>query len=168
MSAEDQVREASERFYAALNRMVIGDAASMADIWSHGATVTAMHPIGGRQVGWDPVRESFEQVAGLASGGEIALRDQMIRVAGNIAYELGVERGQATLAGQEIRIESRVTNIYRREQDGWKVVHHHADLSAAMVDLLNRLQGQLPALVEDERRVSVRDHCGVPVGRSLP
>jgi ketosteroid isomerase-like protein len=142
MSAEDRVREASEQFYAALNRMVIGDAASMADVWSHGTTVTAMHPIGGRQVGWDLVRESFEQVAGLASGGEIALRDQMIQVAGDVAYELGVERGQAELAGQEIRVDSRVTNIYRREQDGWKMVHHHSDLSAEMVDLLNRLQAE--------------------------
>ena len=142
MSPEDQVREASEQFYAALNRMLEGDAASMADVWSHGATVTAMHPIGGRQVGWDPVRESFEQVAGLASGGEIALRDQMIQVAGDVAYELGVERGQAELAGQEIRIDSRVTNIYRREQGRWKMVHHHSDLNAGMVDLLNRLQAE--------------------------
>jgi ketosteroid isomerase-like protein len=142
MSAEDQVRDASKQFYAALNRMVFGEAASMVDIWSQGATVTAMHPIGGRQVGWDSVQESFDQVAALASGGEITLRDQLIQVAGDVAYELGVERGQAVLAGQEIGIDSRVTNIYRQEQDGWKMVHHHADLSAEMVDLLNRLQAE--------------------------
>ncbi|MCG8606139.1 hypothetical protein MJD09_14270 [bacterium] len=28
--------------------MANGDAGSMADIWSHGADVTVMHPIGGR------------------------------------------------------------------------------------------------------------------------
>jgi len=51
MRVEDEVRKASEDFYAALNRMANGDAGSMADIWSHGADVTAMHPIGGRHVG---------------------------------------------------------------------------------------------------------------------
>jgi hypothetical protein len=48
----DEVRKASEQFYAALNRMLNGDAGPMADIWSHSAVVTTMHPIGGREVGW--------------------------------------------------------------------------------------------------------------------
>lgn len=52
MSTEDQVREASKRFYAALNSMANGNVSPMADIWSHNASVTTMHPIGGREVGW--------------------------------------------------------------------------------------------------------------------
>jgi hypothetical protein len=68
MSTEDDVRKASKQFYAGLNRMANGDAAPLADSWSHSAAVTTMHPIGGRQVGWDAVRGSFEQVAQLASG----------------------------------------------------------------------------------------------------
>jgi ketosteroid isomerase-like protein len=139
MSVEDEVRGASAQFYAALNRMTDGSAAPMAEIWSHGA-VTTMHPIGGRQVGWDEVRGSFEQVAGLASGGHVELRDQSIQVLGDVAYEVGIEYGQAKLAGEQIRIEHRVTNIYRREAGGWKVVHHHTDISPAMVDMLSRLQ----------------------------
>lgn len=58
MSTEAEVRKASKQFYAGLNRMVNGDADPLADIWSHSAAVTAMHPIGGRQVGWDAVRAS--------------------------------------------------------------------------------------------------------------
>jgi ketosteroid isomerase-like protein len=64
----------------------------------------------------------------------------MIQVAGDFAYELGVERGKAQLAGEEISIDARVTNIYRRDGGGWKMVHHHGDVSAEMVDLLKRLQ----------------------------
>jgi ketosteroid isomerase-like protein len=142
MSAKEEVGKASEQFYAALNSMLKGDAAPMADIWSHNAAVTTMHPIGGRQVGWDMVRESWEQTAGLASAGQVKLGDQIIEVAGDMAYELGVERGQVTLAGQKVAVEQRVTNIYRREAKGWKIVHHHTDLSQAMVDLLGRLQAK--------------------------
>jgi ketosteroid isomerase-like protein len=29
-----------------------------------------------------------------------------------------------------------VTNVYRREADGWKMIHHHTDLSPAMLDVL--------------------------------
>ena len=140
MAAEDGVREASAQFYAALNRMMEGDGKAMAEIWAHDATVTTMHPIGGREVGWDEVRGSFEQVAGLASGGHAALRDQRIQVVGDLAYEVGIEYGQAKLAGEQIGIEHRVTNIYRREPDGWKIVHHHTDTSPAMLELLSRLR----------------------------
>jgi ketosteroid isomerase-like protein len=137
--SEEGVRKASEQFYEALNRMLGGDARSMAEVWSHSATVTAMHPIGGRQVGWDQVRESFAQVAELASGGEVWLRDQLIRVVGDVGYELSIEQGQAELAGEQVSIQGRVTNIYRQEGGTWKMVHHHTDLSPAMMDILRRL-----------------------------
>ena len=142
MSTEDEVRKASEQFYAAVNRMVNGDAGPLADIWSHSAVVTTMHPIGGREVGWDKVRQSWEQVAQLASEGQVKLGDQIIQVAGDVAYELGVEHGQAKLAGQQVTIEHRVTNIYRRESGAWKIVHHHTDVSPAMRDVLSRRQAK--------------------------
>lgn len=142
MSTEDEVRKASEQFYAALIRMIHGDAAPLAEVWSHSAAVTTMHPIGGREVGWDKVRQSFEQVAGLASGGQAELRDQFIQVVGDVAYELGVEQGQMILAGQQVTIKHRVTNIYRREAGSWKLIHHHTDVAPAMLDVLSRLQAK--------------------------
>jgi ketosteroid isomerase-like protein len=42
---------------------------------------------------------------------------------------LGTEHGQASIGDQTVRIEWRATNIYRRESDGWKMVHHHTDFS---------------------------------------
>ena len=142
MATEDEVRKASKQFYAGLNRMANGDAGPLADIWSHGAAVTAMHPIGGRQVGWDAVRASFQQVAQLASGGKVELKDQLIRVVGDVAYEAGVEHGKITLAGQQVAIEHRVTNIYRREAGAWKMTHHHVDTSPEMLEVLGRVQPQ--------------------------
>ena len=140
MSTEDEVRKASEQFYAALNRMLNGDAGPLADIWSHSAAVTTMHPIGAREVGWDKVGKAWEQVAKLASGGQVKLSDQLIEVAGDMAYEVGIEQGQAKFGGQQVFIDVRVTNIYRREAGTWKIIHHHADISPAMVDVISRLQ----------------------------
>jgi ketosteroid isomerase-like protein len=140
VSTKDEVGKASDQFYAALNRMANGDSGSMADVWLHGDAVIAMHPIGGREVGWDAVRASFEQVAQLASEGKIELKDRLIHVAGEVAYETGVEHGQLKLGGYQATIEHRVTNVYQREGGAWKLVHHHTDASPAMLDVLAKLK----------------------------
>jgi ketosteroid isomerase-like protein len=141
MSTENEVRKASAQFYAALNHMINGDAGPLGDIWSHNEDVTTMHPIGGREVGWGEVRGPWEQVASISSSGQVELDDQLIRVGDDIAYELGTERGQAVMAGEQVPLEHRVTNIYRREGGTWKIVHHHTDLSPEMMELIQRLQG---------------------------
>jgi len=140
MSAEDEVRKASTQFYAALNKMLNGDAGALSDIWSHSSAVTTMHPIGGRQVGWEEVRKTWEQVAQAASDGKVQLKDQFIRAAGDMAYESGVEHADFKLGGQKVEGRIRVTNIYQREAGAWKITHHHADVLPAMVEVLNRLQ----------------------------
>ncbi len=139
MSAEDEVRKASQQFYAALNRMLNGDAGPLADIWSHSAFVTTMHPIGGREIGWDEVGRTWTQVATVASGGQVELNDQFIHVAGEMAYEIGTEVGKAKFGQQPVTIDQRVTNIYRQEAGTWKIVHHHTDVSPAMQEVLSRL-----------------------------
>ena len=142
MSIEVEVREASRKFYAGLNGMANGDSEPLADVWSHGTDVTTMHPIGGREVGWTAVKGSFEGVAKLASKGKIELKDQFIRAVGGLAYEVGIERGEFMLAGEKVAIEHRVTNIYEKQGGTWKIVHHHADISPAMIDVLKKLQAK--------------------------
>ena len=139
MSAEEEVRHASKQFYTALNRMANGDAGPMASTWSHGPGVTALHPIDGRETGWEAVKASFERFAQIATDGNIDLKDQLIRVEGDVAYELGVEQGECKLGGHPVDIKHRVTNIYRREGGGWRMIHHHSDTSPAMLDVLAKL-----------------------------
>lgn len=79
MSTKDEVREASNKFYSGLNSMVNGKINAFADAWSHNNSVTTMHPIGGREVGWDAVKKSFDQVAKMASEGKVELKDQLIQ-----------------------------------------------------------------------------------------
>jgi ketosteroid isomerase-like protein len=140
MAAEEDVRKASDRFYAALNHGISGDAGPMNAVWAHNADVTTMHPIGEREVGWEQVRSSWEQAAAVFGGGQVRLKDQLIRVGADLAYEVGIEDGEATVAGERVQFKHRVTNIYRREGGEWKIVHHHTDASSAMNEMLSRLQ----------------------------
>ena len=138
--SKEEVYQASSQFYAALNSMLNGDARPLSDIWSHGSDVTTMHPIGGREVGWGEVRRSWEEVAQVSSEGKVELKEQLIQVVGDIAYEVGVEQAQLKLAGRQVRGEARVTNIYQRVGGTWKITHHHTDPVPAMLEVLESLQ----------------------------
>ena len=137
MALEDEIRQASEQFYAALNRTINGDSGSMMEVWSHGSDVTTMHPLGGRETGWREVRASWEQVAQEFSDGQVSIEDLVVvPLSEDVAYTLGSEHGQAKLGDETVGINWRVTNIYRREEGEWNVVHHHTDVSHALVEVL--------------------------------
>jgi len=143
MSAENEVREASKQNSVAMNLMVNGDASKLASVWSHSATLTTLHPIGTGDVGnWDAIKGAYEGFAQLASDGSFELKDHSIHVLGDVAYEIGTEHVSGKLGGHPYSLASRVTNIYRREADGWKMVHHHSEVSPALLEVLQKLQPQ--------------------------
>lgn len=139
MSARNEVRAASAKFYMALNRMAAGDAAPMADVWVQSEKVSAQHPIGGRDEGYDAVVASFAKVAAIAGGGQISLQDQKIDVATDMAVEMGIEAGTIVIGGHEAMIRHRVTNVFRRHNGEWKLAHHHTDMSENLLITLKRL-----------------------------
>jgi ketosteroid isomerase-like protein len=136
MSAEDEVRQTSDRFYAALTSMLGGDTGPMDELWSHGDDVSTMHPLGGREIGWDAVRESWENAAKAFSGGSVHCDDLVVHVLGDAAYTTGTEQLDAMIGEQPMAGAVRATNIYRREGGAWKMVHHHADAHAVLQQIL--------------------------------
>jgi ketosteroid isomerase-like protein len=48
-------------------------------------------------------------------------------VIGDLAYTVGYEHTQAAIDGEPRTYTLRATQIYRREDGEWKVVHRHAD-----------------------------------------
>ena len=137
MAVEDEIQQASELFYEALNRMINGDPEPMMEVWSHGSDVATMHRLGGRETGWEEVRANWEQVAQGFSDGQVSLEDLVVvPLSEDVAYTLGTEHGQATLGDETVSIDWRVTNIYRREEGEWKMVLHHTDVSPELVEVL--------------------------------
>jgi ketosteroid isomerase-like protein len=65
----------------------------------------------------------------------VTLDDALLRISGDLAYQIGIERCDGIIAGQAVCSQHRVTNIYRREPGGWKMIHRHADLNPAERDL---------------------------------
>jgi len=131
--AEVEVRTASDQFYAALNRMFVGDMAPLIEIWSHSDDVTNLGPFGSRQEGGSQVRAQFEREAGLKLGGRVVAKDVLVRVNGDTAYTVCVEQGEnVDSSGKPIQVSHRATNVFRRESGKWQLVHHHTDISEAL------------------------------------
>ncbi len=112
----------------------------MIEVWSHSADVTALLPVAGRKLGWEQIRTSWEQFARLCSGGQVTLRDPLVRVGTDLAYMVSTNAVQVTVAGEAIAYELRVTRIFRREAGVWKCIHQHADVAPALQAIINRLQ----------------------------
>ena len=133
---EQELRQASNGFYAALREVVAGDASAMDGIWSHDPAVVTMHPLGGRQEGWDQIRASWGMVSGIGQKVDIDLHDATYFVAGNIGIVTGFERGDLNFGGRHLDYSARVTNVFCYEGGAWKAALHHVDESPALIGLL--------------------------------
>ena len=66
-----------------------------------------------------------------ASGtGPVSLEQAVVASGKDLAYTVGFERGPVSIDGGPVReMAMRVTQIYRRVDGGWKLVHRHADFT---------------------------------------
>ncbi len=132
--AEDEIRNATMRFYVALNSAMHSDPNPMTATWSHRPDVTNFSAVGGRAVGWNEVYADFLNMARLYPNGSIAPRDIHVVAGKDIGYSVCTESGQLRSPdGPMVTFNQRATNVFRLEDGKWKMIHHHADPSSAGV-----------------------------------
>jgi len=86
---ESEVREATARFYDALEAMISGKGLGlMQDAWHHTERVTTGHPRGDWAQGWDEVLATWKVFAafGREGRGGSQIRDLQVHVYGDVAY----------------------------------------------------------------------------------
>ena len=120
------IREA----HSALDQIWKGNPNGYKSLYSKRQDITLGNPFGGFDCGRDEVMKQIERAASYFRDGE-ALEWQTVsqNVGNDLAYTVEIERGRTKVGGrQEVSdIAIRVTCIYRREDDGWKLLHRHAD-----------------------------------------
>ena len=126
--AADGFRQVVDANYAALDRLAQGDSGPIHAIWAHTDDVTSFLGYGGYEQGWDQVRDRFDWVAGRFGGGETSTTELEAYHDGNLGYTVELEHRDLLVDGLRTQFTLRVTHIYRREGDTWKVVHRHADM----------------------------------------
>ena len=115
---------------AALDMIAKGNPEGYKALYSRGPDITLANPFGGIARGWEQVVEQLERAASYFKGGGNATFETITQVVTNeLAYTVEIERFSARVGGatELSPVAIRVTCIYRREADGWKLVHRHAD-----------------------------------------
>jgi ketosteroid isomerase-like protein len=123
----DAVVEESHR---ALDAFFKGDTDPVKLLFSRRDDVTLANPFGPPRRGWAEVEETMERAAANYRDGGVVGFEQVSKYATpELAYIVEVEHYQAKVGGSDeiTPVSLRCTTILRREDDGWKIVHRHAD-----------------------------------------
>ena len=115
MSEQAAVLFANEAFYVAF---AVCDFPAMDGLWSRRPSVTCIHPGWSALSGRDPVMESWRSILANPNAPRIGCRNAVAHVLGDSAYVVCYEAidGSFLVA----------TNVFVREDRGWKMVHHQA------------------------------------------
>jgi ketosteroid isomerase-like protein len=81
------------------------------------------------QIGWEAVSRAIRKVASVYSGSsDVEFEVLASEVCGDLAFVVGFERAASSVEGTaREELVLRVTQVYRREDGDWKLVHRHAD-----------------------------------------
>lgn len=129
MSVADDLHQTVEQVEAAASHFIKGDPAPYKACWLHADDVTIMGGWGAYEKGWEQVGLRLDWAAGRFRGGQTTYEPLTMGMSGDLAYAIGIERGEACVAELEevSPIALRVTHILRREEGVWKIIHRHAD-----------------------------------------
>ncbi|MGH7321764.1 MAG: nuclear transport factor 2 family protein [Candidatus Rokuibacteriota bacterium] len=123
MSNETEVADANARFYRAFETL---DTGTMAAVWAHGDHVKCVHPGWPLLTGWDAVRTSWENIFANTQEMRFTISDVRVVVAGDAAWVTCTENILSEVQGRLSVTAILATNVFERQADGWRMVHHHA------------------------------------------
>src|SRR3954464_3687399 len=125
-----ELSEVIEANHQALDAFTRGDYHPLHALYARDDDVTLANPFGPPVRGWSQVGETMARAAANYRDGEATGFERLAEYASpEVAYIVEIERFRAKVGGGEevVPFALRVTTIFRREEDGWKIVHRHAD-----------------------------------------
>ena len=119
-----------EQYQRTIEAVLQGDPLPQEDLWSRRDDVTLANPLGPPARGWTEVSNALRRAVSQLSDGEVLGSERISGYSnGDLAYILEIERFRVKVGGacEPAPSSLRVTTIFRREDDGWKILHRHAD-----------------------------------------
>lgn len=130
MADNPDLDEVIDRFHVALDAFFKGDPEPMKAMYSHRDDVSLANPFGPPALGWRQVAEAMARAAAHYRDGGATDFERMAEYATpDLAYVVEIEHYTAKVGRSEdiSPVALRVTTVLRPEDEGWKIVHRHAD-----------------------------------------
>jgi hypothetical protein len=120
-------REQAARAY------VSGEAEPLARISTQNSPATFFNPGGGYVQGAEQVLTTYKNDANYFVSGETNFEILQMAASDGLAYWVGFQRATVRLnsSDKDVPFNLRITEIFRREGNEWKLIHRHADSLAA-------------------------------------
>ena len=107
-----------------------GRPAAFKALWSRRDDITLSGGFGGTiEKGWEQINRRLDWVGTQFSKGTNTIERVVANASGDLGYVVQIEHLRFHVPGQaaESRRDYRVTMVFRRESEGWRIVHRQAD-----------------------------------------
>lgn len=122
MTNQQELLEANRAFYRAFEQKNLEN---LAEICSHGATTTCIHPGRNALRGWENIRNSWAQIFKNTNYLEIETEILTVELHGNLGYVVLIEKLFQSARGRNLEAKSMATNIFEYMGGKWYLIHHH-------------------------------------------
>lgn len=120
---QEALREANGAFYRAVEELNL---AAMDRVWLHESWVRCIHPGWDLLVGWERVRQSWEQIFSDTHWMRVTPTGIDVQVLGDVGLVGCAENITATSDGDVGVAVAQATNLFLRTGEGWRLMHHHS------------------------------------------
>jgi ketosteroid isomerase-like protein len=134
---EADVADLAQRCQDAAVALIRGDVRSYLGLFVHADDYALIPPFGGApRHGFDASEDAVEQLSRFFTGGEARVDVVQSYVSGDFVVLVLIERQHGKVGGLPHQDWSlRVTMLFRREGDDWRLAHRHADPLVREIDL---------------------------------
>ena len=130
MEDSDTLRATNDRFYRALDAL---DLRAMDELWLHEPWVRCVHPGWDVLVGWELVRQSWQQIFASTRWMRVTATGVEVVAFGDVGLVSCSENITAKNEEDVGLAVARATNIYLRQGEGWRIFHHHSSPAPVQV-----------------------------------
>ena len=127
-TTSDSFENFMSRCHEALAQQTKGHSEPFLELWSHTPDVTVMAAVGGYQSGFDDVSGLLSHVSKSLNWDTFSVENLATGTAGDFAFTVELESLTRTVDGNEEAMTLRATQVYRRVDGNWKIIHRHGDL----------------------------------------
>ena len=133
INADSSFRAFLAEWEKAQSRFINGDPTLWKQNSSHREDATILGGFGGYgEKGWEAVGARYDWASSQYKGGGATVKVEYVNigVSGDLAFTVAIERQEGVRVGDQqnpTRRALRATQIFRKEDGAWKLLHRHAD-----------------------------------------